>query len=416
MASYEYTAYGEDGALATGVLEAADRAEACRWLDRRHLQPVALREAALPGGVGADAAAPGEGRGAAPKGGRRLSQNQLSLFTEELSELLKGGLQLDQALATMERRRELSSVKDVASLVREGIREGQPLSSALQKASPSFDELYRALVSAGEASGALGPVLDRQARHLSAMRELRSRVLVSLVYPAFLLAAALGVAVLFIVFLIPKLTDLLASTGGALPTGAQMILDAAEFLKGTWPLWTGCAVLACLGAWQWAARSRTSWDAFRLKWPVFGAAWQARFHVLYLETLHTLVANGLPLNRALLLANAAVDNRHLRTRVDSLSRAVDEGVPLSRALERSGEFPPLLVDMVSVGEQTGDLAGALARAGERFRKEMDRRVERLTAFVQPAVILLMAAMTGVMAYIMVSAIFQTVSALGTTGK
>ncbi|MCC6881702.1 MAG: type II secretion system F family protein [Verrucomicrobiales bacterium] len=415
MASYEYTAYGEDGALATGQLEAADRAEACRLLDRRRLQPVALRES---GAV----AAP-QVRGAVPtrsngknKGGGRLSQSQLSLFTEELSELLKGGMQLDQALSAMERRRELSSLKEVAGAVRELIREGQPLSTALQKTSPSFDELYRSLVAAGEASGALGPVLERQAVHLSAMRELRSRILVSLVYPAFLMVAAIGVAVLFIVFLIPKLTDLLASTGGSLPVGAQMILDGADFLKRTWPVWAGGALLLGIGAWQWSLTSRVSWDAFRLKWPVFGAAWRARFHVLFLETLQTLVGNGLPLNRALRLANAAVDNRHLRNRVESLSRAVDEGMPLSRALERSGEFPPLLVDMVAVGEQTGDLSGALSRASDRFRREMDRRIERLTAFVQPAVILLMAAMTGVMAYIMVSAIFQTVSALGSTGK
>lgn len=415
MASYEYTAYGEDGALATGQLEATDRAEACRLLDRRRLQPVALRESGAVAAPQVRGAVSTRSNGKS-KGGGRLSQSQLSLFTEELSELLKGGLQLDQALSAMERRRELSSLKEVAGAVRELIREGQPLSTALQKTSPSFDELYRSLVAAGEASGALGPVLERQAIHLSAMRELRSRILVSLVYPAFLMVAAIGVAVLFIVFLIPKLTDLLASTGGSLPVGAQMILDGADFLKRTWPVWTGGTLLLGIGAWQWSLTARVSWDAFRLKWPVFGAAWRSRFHVLFLETLQTLVGNGLPLNRALRLANAAVDNRHLRNRVESLSRAVDEGVPLSRALERSGEFPPLLVDMVAVGEQTGDLSGALNRAATRFRREMDRRIERLTAFVQPAVILLMAAMTGIMAYIMVSAIFQTVSALGTTGK
>jgi type II secretory pathway component PulF len=133
--------------------------------------------------------------------------------------------------------------------------------------------------------------------------------------------------------------------------------------------------------------------------------------VQFLETLANLVGNGLPMIHAMQLTQQATDNAFLRTELDGVIRHVGEGVALSRALDRSGHFPPLLIDIVSVGEQTGKLAEALQKGAERFDRELAKRIDKLTALVQPAIICLMAGLVGIMAYMMITTIFQTISSI-----
>ena len=136
-----------------------------------------------------------------------------------------------------------------------------------------------------------------------------------------------------------------------------------------------------------------------------------RFHVQFLETLSNLVGNGLSLTKALELTRNATDNAFLQTKVDSVLTEVGDGVAFSTALDRAEVFPPLLVDMVAVGEQTGDLGESLSRAAARYDKELGKKIDRLSALIQPAVVVVMAAMVGLMAYLMITAIFQTISGL-----
>lgn len=420
MPAFIYSAHGPTG-IVTGELNASDRAEAFALLGRQRLQPFKLEQSR--GKISSDRSI-GSVRSGGSKtsaaaadipisGPIKLKLQQVVLFTEELSDLLAAGIQLEPALGTMEKRRELSGVKTLAAALRNQIRDGMSFSKAIAATSPSFGSLFCALATAGEASGSLPAILKRQAAYLRSLQNLRSKVMFALIYPSFLIAAAVGVTLLFIVYLIPKLTELLDATGGSMPLGAQIILAISGIFKATW--WV--ALLGAFLGWgalkAWLARpeSQIPWARFKLRLPLFGGILRARFHVQFLETLANLLGSGLPMNQALHLTQQATESPYLRRDLGQVLDQVGEGVSLSRALERSGHFPPLLLDMVSVGEQTGKIAESLSKAAERFDRELAKTVDKMSAIIQPAIICLMAGMVGIMAYLMVSTIFQTISGI-----
>lgn len=413
MPTFAYCAHSPSGVI-TGELNAADRGDALAALGRQKLQPFKL-EQRLDGKTAPAKAANGKATAAEAKPGGpiRLKLQQVSLFAEELSDLLGAGIQLEPALATMERRRELSGVKTLATALRAKVRDGMPFSKAIAATSPSFGNLFCALAAAGEASGSLPVILKRQVEYLRSLQALRSKVLFALIYPAFLVVAAVSVTLLFVVYLIPKLTELLDSTGGSLPLGAQIILAISDFFKSTW--WMagiGGVFVVILGK-AWLARpdSKIPWAKMKLRLPLFGNILKARFYVQFLETMANLLGSGLPMVHAMQLTHQAIENPFYQREFEGVMRHVAEGVSLSRALDRSTLFPPLLLDMVNVGEQTGDLSAALGKAAERFDRELGKKVEKLSALVQPLIVCLMAGMVGIMAYLMITTIFQTISGM-----
>ena len=191
MAVFAYQGTGLDGQKRTGELEAPSRSEALRKLAKDRIQPLSLvAKADMVQGKSVRAAAPT--RTGAAAGHVRLSRGQVIQFTDELSDFLTSGLQLEPALQLMERREKKSAIKDVSAYLREKVRDGTAFSEALRTASPSFDDLYCNLVAAGEASGALAPMLKRQAKHLVDMQDLRNRVAIALIYPTVLVVAGIG--------------------------------------------------------------------------------------------------------------------------------------------------------------------------------------------------------------------------------
>jgi len=408
MPTFAYSAHSPSGVI-TGELLAADRAEAMSLLGKKRLQPFKLEQA---GGSVVRETRVTDAKGAA-SGPIRLKLGQVVLFTEELSDLLGAGIQLEPALATMERRRELSGVKTLATALRAKVRDGMPFSKAIAATSPSFGNLFCSLAAAGEASGSLPSILKRQVEYLRSLAALRSKVAFALIYPAFLVAAAVSVTLLFVVYLIPKLTELLDSTGGSLPLGAQIILKFSDLFKATW--WMiglgAISLFILVKAWLKRPESQIPWAKFLLRLPLFGNILKARFYVQFLETMANLLGNGLPLVQAMHLTHQAIENPHFQREFEGVMSHVGEGVSLSRALDRSALFPPLLLDMVNVGEQTGDISAALSKAAERFDRELAQKVEKLSALIQPLIVCLMAGMVGVMAYLMITTIFQTISGM-----
>jgi type II secretory pathway component PulF len=332
------------------------------------------------------------------------------MFVEELSDLLSAGIQLEPALATMERRRELSGVKTLATALRTKLRDGLPFSKAVAATSPSFGNLFCALANAGEASGSLSSILKRQVEYLRSLAALRSKVLFALIYPAFLVTAAISVTLLFVVYLIPQLMELMDSTGGSLPMAAQLILKFSDLIKSIWwmILMVVIAIVIVVKSWLKRPESQIPWARFKLRLPLFGEILRTRYYVQFLETMANLLGNGLPMVQAMQLTQQAIENPYFRQQFDGVMGLVAEGMSLSRALERSNMFPALLLDMVNVGEQTGDMSAALGKAAERFDRELGKKIEKLTALAQPAIVFLMAGLVGGMAYLMMTAIFQTI--------
>ena len=429
MPVFAYKALSANGSITTGEIDASDRPEALKMLDRRGLQPVNLRETAS--AVPASRAAAGRKKGEEaarkspakadsqdapiPEGPIKLKRQEVVLFTEELSDMLSAGLQLEPALKSMENRQELGNLKAVSFKVRQIVRDGVNFSAALKKVSPSFGPLYCSLAAAGEASGALDTILKRQAHYLKTWAELQSRLILAMIYPSFLILAGIGVSIVFVTTLIPQLTQLIESTpGGKIPLGAAILIGASDFLSKWWlvMLLTLIAAIIFFKAWKDNEANKPAWDRMKLNLPLIGPVITSRFYVQFLETMANLVGNGLPLLRALELSRDATQNRSLRAELNKVIDQVGDGRSFSKALIRNGAFPPLLIDMISVGEQTGKIDQSLRRAAERYDKELDKDLQRIMALVMPTVLIVMAVLIGAMAYLMITAIFQTISNLG----
>jgi type II secretory pathway component PulF len=421
MPLFSYKALSTNGTVATGEIEAADRPEALRTLDKRGLRPVNVKESAKVVQVKKKEVAPvrrkektGEKEEASASGELKLKRAEVILFTEELSDMLGAGLQLEPALKSMENRQELGSLKEVSQRIRHIVRDGVNFSVALKKVSPSFGPLYCSLAAAGEASGALDTILKRQAHYLKTLAELQSRLILAMIYPAFLILVGLGVGVVFVTTLIPQLTELIKSTpGGKIPWAIGLMMGFADFIKSWWIV----IILALVGAflffkaWKDNEANKPKWDEMKLRMPMIGAVISSRFYVQFLETMANLVGNGLPLLRALELSRDATQNISLRNRLNGVIAQVGDGRAFSKAMIRSESFPPLLIDMIAVGEQTGKIDQSLRRAAERYDKELDKDLQRVMALIMPTVLIMMALLIGSFAYLMITAIFQTISNL-----
>ncbi len=224
MPSFLYEAVSRAGERVRGELVAQNRAEAFRKLDRDRLQPIKIEEK------------DGATSSAQPVGQPRLltkvslSRGQVILFTEELSDLLDAGLQIEQALRVMEARKELSKIKQIAAALRQRVREGSSLSNALRQVSSSFGDLYCNLVSAGEISGSLPELLKRQAAFLATIDDLQKRVVSALIYPAMIFVLGLGLIFLFMTYLVPQMTVLFEKTGKNVPFLTRLLIDLSAFL------------------------------------------------------------------------------------------------------------------------------------------------------------------------------------------
>ena len=414
MPSFRYKAVAAGGAPVTGTLEADNRTTALRKLVRGGLQPVEVIEAATPQAQKAAAEAKKEKDAIDITQPVKLRRADLIIFTEELSDLLEAGLPLEPALKSMERRSGNARLAAVSARLRQMVIEGTSFGVALRQASPSFDELYSNLATAGEASGALPAMLARQARFLTQTAELRSKVVASLIYPLILVIVALGVGILFLTVLLPNLTGLLAENGASLPGGVRFIMGLSDFMRTWWwaiLLFFGVLIYYCLW-WTKQAKNRPTWDSWQLRMPGVGAMLATSMQVQFLETLANLVGNGLPLLRGLELTRNTFSNVFVRDRLKTVCDSVADGASFSRALNRAEVFPPEMVDMVAVGEQTGDLPQALQHAARRYDRVLSNRIQQLTALIQPAIIVVVALLVGTMVYLVISAIFQSFSSMG----
>ncbi|NBQ65243.1 MAG: type II secretion system F family protein, partial [Verrucomicrobia bacterium] len=272
MPAFTYEAIVPGGGRKQGTLEARSRQEALAQLSRQRLQPIRLREEGageeVPGGASRETAAPGD---------RRMSEAQIISFTEELGDLLDAGLQLEGALRMMEQRSEASSLKAVAESLRTQVREGVSLSRALKTASASFSDLYCNLVSAGEVSGALGSILQRQVVYLKKLNDLKGRVVQALIYPMFVTGAGILLMVLFVVVLVPQLKTLFSKSPQSMPLITKLLLWTSAFLVQWGWLVLLLGALGGIAFWQAIQKpeGKLWWDRVRVKIPVAGPVLEA---------------------------------------------------------------------------------------------------------------------------------------------
>jgi len=411
MAVFAYQGTSLDGQKRTGELEAPSRSEALRKLANDRIQPLSLvAKADMVAGKPARAAASTRGQAA---GNIRLSRGQVIQFTDELSDFLTSGLQLEPALQLMERREAKSAVKDVSAYLREKVRDGTSFSEALRTASPAFDDLYCNLVAAGEASGALAPMLKRQAKHLVDMAALRSRVTLALIYPAFLVAAGIIAVGVFMTVLVPQMTKMFNKTGGTMPLPTFLLIKSSNGIHhyGLVALVAVAAIVTGFFVYTSQPSGRRWWDQAKLSVPLLGPLLTASFYAQFCQTMANLLQNGLPLLGALKLTTGATGNTFYRSLLYRITDLVGEGASLTRAMKQVGHFDANLRDLLKVGEQTGDLGVALEKVGVRVEKEIQLKIDRIMSIVPLLIISVLGLLVVLIAWSMLDGIFKVMQDL-----
>jgi general secretion pathway protein F len=392
-ARYRYRAATTDGRLVEGMLQAASRPLALDELRRQRLYPVAVEEDAAASGT-----APRRLRGPS----RRVS---VTLWTRNLSILLGAGLPLDRALAFTAGQVRDAAFADVVRQLRRAVQEGSGLADALAQHPRYFPPIFVAMVSAGEMTGALDIVFARLSEYLEEVAELRSQVRAALLYPALMaVVASLGIMVL-VLFVVPRFSAMLADVGGQLPMSTRALLAVGSVVRWWW-LWLPLLVAGIAVALAALRRPdvRRRFDAARLRWPVFGDLELKYTTARFTRALSVLQHAGVPILQALRVARAAATNVAVATGVERATAAVSRGEPLAPAL--AGVLPPLALQMLAVGEESGRLEELCARVADTYDTEVRRALRTTVALIEPAMILIFGALVGFVALAMLQAIYS----------
>src|SRR5947209_2075760 len=409
MPQFSYRARNAQGGLVEGVLDCPDRSVAIRQIELQQCVPVRIEL------VGPEAKATAVDAKAvpAPTQTLKIPHSQLLIFTEQLAHLLQAGMTLDEALSILEKRLKQPRVQQMTRALHQSLVDGRSFSQALSEMPRIFQPLYVNLVAAGEASGALSQILLRLVKHLMQAKDLRDRVQQALIYPAFLAMSGAVLVTIFITFMVPQLTGFMAQSGGALPLPTRILLQIHHAITSYW--WVG--VLAAVGlivAFRALVRSeegRVGWDRFRLLIPGYGRVIRHRYYAQFARTLGTLMENGVPLLRSLDLVTEIAGNRFLELKLREVRRAVIDGATLSAALQQQKLFPDLFTDMMAVGEQTGHFAETMQAIADVYERELDRSVGLISQLIPPIIIVIIAALFGLVVFSILSAVFEMTHSL-----
>jgi general secretion pathway protein F len=345
---------------------------------------------------------------------RRISALDLALATRQLSTLVGAGVPLVQALSALTEQVENARLKGVIARVRDRVNEGSTLADAMAQAGP-FEDLYVGMVRAGEAGGALEQVLDRLADYLESQVRLRNKVTSILIYPTVMLGFAVLVVAVLVTVVLPQITELLASLNRPLPWFTKAIIVGSHFARDWW--WAIALVLgAAVAGFRAVARTTTGrarLDALKLRLPVVGRTVRLVAISRFTRTLSTLLSGGIPIVRALDISKHVANNVVLGQAIDAARDSVTEGQSLASPLRQSGEFPPVVVHMVEVGERSGELEAMLEKVAQTYEEQVETSVSRLTALLEPMLILLMVGIVIVIIAATLVPLLDVTSSLGT---
>jgi general secretion pathway protein F len=397
---FQYKAANISGDVVQGQMEAADQDTVIRHLQAQGHIPIRAEEVARP--------QPSQAPSAFKFQRRRPGYREVSVFTIELSTLLRAGLPLDKALEMLLSIAEPAPFRDVLEKLLADVRGGAFLSAALDAHGRLFSRFYRNMVKAGEASGALDAALARLAEFMDRSRELRDSIVSALLYPVVLIAVGMISMVIILGLVIPKISQMFAEAGQQLPWLTQVVVAAGDFVQGYWWLLALMAVALYLFMRQQYARpvSRLRWDARLLRLPLVGALIAKLEAARFTRTLGTLLGNGVPLLDAIAIAKEVVANRVISDGIRRVTERVRQGEGLARPLTEARLFPPLAGHLMQVGEESGNLEAMLMQLAQIYEREVQSALRRLMAVLEPALILGLAVVIAAIILSMVMAILS----------
>ncbi|MFT5883477.1 MAG: type II secretory pathway component PulF [Crocinitomicaceae bacterium] len=401
---FKYVAVDAAGKKQIGDLEIGSRPDAMRQLQSQGLRPVSIVEGSLGKNIKTEKDSIDE-----PV---VLKNKDIIAFTEELSELLEAGLPLEPALASMEERDESGVLKLASAKLRRWVTEGEQMYQSLPRVSAQFDALYCNLVKAGEASGSLQTILKQHGAYMKEQMELRSKLTQAMIYPAFLILACVIVTLVFMFYLLPQISILLEGMPGSeMPLGVKLATSVADVLRDQWMIMLLFVIAAMVGVkvWHQLESNKEKWDKAKLTLPIMGKVIQYGIYVQWLQTLGNLLSNGVPLVQALQLTSETVTNRHFRDGLHAITDGVGDGYRLTRCMRKTEMFPPNMVDLIGVGENTGKLARAMGRAADYYDKRLTILIQSVLGLISPIVLFAMAGLVALLSYTMIQAIYGTMS-------
>ena len=380
MPTYRYTAKGMTGETAHGTLVVANQGMVLEALRKQGLVVIGIQEVTSQRGRGL--------------GGVKLED--LVIFSRQLATLVDAGIPLVTSLDTLHAQIEKPGLRGVIGRVRDDVEGGTNFTEALGKHPHVFSNLFVSMVKAGEASGTLAEILDRLATYLEKSSALERKVRSSLVYPAVVICMAGSITMLLVLKVVPTFKGIFASLGGELPLPTQILLGFSDFCQQYFLLGVGMIAGVVYGLRRYARTpvGRLQIDALLLKLPVFGILMRKVAIARFSRTLTTLTKSGVAILAALEIVGKTAGNTVVERAVERVRASIREGENIAGPLGASGIFPPLVVRMVGVGEQTGQLEKMLTKIADFYESEVDTAVGSLTSIIEPLIIAVLGVVVG----------------------
>ncbi|MSU41310.1 MAG: type II secretion system F family protein [Pedosphaera sp.] len=431
MPEFTYKAKRASGEVVQGTLDVADRATALRHIDRLRLVPMAVdvvgaKPKAKPATIARTL--PRVARG---KKMKKPKLQDLANFSRQLANLIKSGMTLNAALGSMTSLEMGGVPTEVVKRLQEEVLEGKTLSSAMAAYPDIFSDMYVNMVRAGEQSGSMEPVLRRLADHYKRFAELRHKVTSAMIYPAFVMGVGVIMVLFFMFFMMPKFEEIfegMAGPGGRAvewPLATKIVMDISKTLVKPWVMIT-LAVLTMVTVvlvrrYMATDAGRRSWDAWLLRAPLLKGIVQPNLFGQFASTLGALLQNGVPVLTALRITQQVVPNMVLKEAIKATHDGVTDGKTIAQPLARAtmdgkvdGKkvFPQLMIDMIHIGEQTGDVPGALNNVAETYENELSEKLRVMTTLIEPVLIVVIAVFVGFLLFSVLSAMFKITSSIG----
>jgi type II secretory pathway component PulF len=416
MPQFSYKARRRTGEVVEGVLEVADRSAALIQIERLGLFPVVV-DAAKGGGITLSdrpARQKTDWRALLPPTLRAsLSQKrkpklqELATFTQQLANLLNSGMPLTVALNSMTHLESKGISAEVSKELRQDVMEGRSLSDAMAKQPRIFSDLYINMVRAGESSGALVEVLRRMADHFERFAQVQTKFTSALIYPAFVGVVGIGIMFFFMTYMLPKFMSIFEGMNVPLPVMTRILIGISNVFAGYWwlMLLLALAILILFKRFQASSEGRRKLDQWKMNAPVFGKVIKLNLFGQFARTLSTLLENGVPVLTALKITEQILPNVIVKEAIAKTREEVTDGKTIAQPLARSKVFPQLMVDLVKIGEDTGDVPGALKNVADTYENELNIALRVMMNMIEPVMIVVMAFGVGFLLLSVLSAMF-----------
>ena len=403
MPVYEYIALDDRGHRLKGIVDAASAAGARQKLRETRIFPVALKESSSQQKEHAPARMALEGIAG------KVSLREISVMTRQLATLLGAGLPLVPSLSVLVSQTAHPRLKKTLAQIREDVNEGNSLTGSLSRHPGIFPPFYVNMIRAGEASGTVNLVLERLADFNESQQTLKTRIRSALAYPLFMFLIGSLVLLFLVAFVVPNITRIFQEMHQTLPGITLLLIAVSRFLQTFWwviLLAAAAGFLALRYAVTHTEKGRRVWDRLKLTAPLFGPVNRKMAVARFSRTLGTLLQSGVPLLSAMEIVRNVVDNGLIADDLQNAGREVEEGQPLSASLARKGFFPPMVIEMIAVGEQSGNLEPMLYRVADSYEREVESHILMMTSLLEPAMVLLMGLIVGFIVVSILLPIFE----------